>query len=218
MTTTTKRPPIKETVGAQYICFATPGEFKGTYEEDIERAEIVKTVSVSENTETTPVYASGKVYLNDTTTASAEISVETIAFDSETLAKARGDKLHESGLILSGSSKNERPFFAYGKVVLYKGAYRYDWYPKCQLTANTDETKTKEESFGEQNETFTISALPFDDDGNLVARAESNLIKLKDITEEKFFSKPILTEADFKALAPEEPASKSVLKTIAESK
>ena len=41
----TKRPPMKETVGAQYICFAKEteeGEFDGTYETDVEKTEVVK--------------------------------------------------------------------------------------------------------------------------------------------------------------------------------
>lgn len=59
----TKKPAMKQTVGAQYMCFAdaTEGkEYDGTYEADVEKTEVVKSVKVTENSETSDVYASGK--------------------------------------------------------------------------------------------------------------------------------------------------------------
>ena len=95
MSINNKRPPVKETVGAQYICFANTAEesdeFTGTYEEEVEKTEVVKSVSVSENAESTPVKASGKVYMTASADASTEISVEVIAFVSRTLARMRGE-------------------------------------------------------------------------------------------------------------------------------
>ena len=89
-----------------------------------------------------------------------------IAFPIDTLAKARAATVDEGGLIKDGAPKT-RPFFAYGKVVLMKnGHFRYEWYPKCKLTENSDETATREESPSEQNDTFTISAYSFDAEGN----------------------------------------------------
>ena len=44
----TKKPAMKQTVGAQYMCFAdaTEGkEYDGTYEADVEKTEVVKSVS-----------------------------------------------------------------------------------------------------------------------------------------------------------------------------
>lgn len=194
-----KRPPIKETVGAQYVCFAVSGDenqFTADYEENVEKTEVVKSVSVSENSETTPVNASGKVYTTESQTSSTDISVEVVAFPATTISKMRSDKLDESGLIFKGG-KGTRPFFAYGKVVsLQGGNYRYDWYPKCQLTANTDEVKTKEDSFSEQNDTLTINAQAFNDNADIVVSIESDHKIPEGLTEEKFFSKPILTPED----------------------
>lgn len=204
MSIKTSRPPIKETVGAQYTCFATEGEagqFTASYEEGVEKTEVVKSVSVTENSETTPVIASGKNYMSVTDTSSTDISVEVIAFPAETRAKMRGDSITESGLLLKGSSKNQRPFFAYGKVVKLSGGFcRWDWFPKCQLTANTDESKTKEDKFAEQNDTLTISAMPFDDDNNICVSIETDYKCPEGLTEDKFFSKPILTESDLKSV------------------
>ena len=163
MSITTKKPPIKESIGAQYVCFDQSGndEYSGTYSEEVEKTEVVKSVKVTENAENTDVYSSGGVYDTDSSTASTDIEVEVIAFPAETLAKMRGDVVDAGGLVLSGG-KGVRPFFAYGKVVkLKRGKVRLEWYPKCKLSENTDETKTREESFSEQTDTITIKAYPF---------------------------------------------------------
>lgn len=108
----TRKPPLKETVGAQYVCFNTPdenGQWTETFEESVEKTEVVKSVKVTENTGTTDVYASGKIYDTDTRQPSTNIEVEVVAFPADTLAKARGDEVTKSGLILSGG-KSVRPF------------------------------------------------------------------------------------------------------------
>ena len=137
---------------------------------------------------------------------STNIAVEVIAFPDATLCKMRGDAVGENGLILSGGSGEgrQRPYFAYGKVVkLMGGKVRYDWFPKCKLAENTDSASTKEESFSEQTDTITIVAYPFNEAGDIVARVSSDAKTIEGLTEEKFFAKPILTDAELKtALTP----------------
>ena len=197
----TKRPPMKETVGAQYICFAKEteeGECDGTYETDVEKTEVVKTVKVTVNADTGDSYASGKVYDSDTPTKSIDIETEVIAFPEDTLAKMKGDSVDAGGLILSGSN-SQRPFFAYGKVVkLRHGGYRYEWYPKCKLTENSDDISTSEDKTSEQTDTIKIKAYPFDDAGNIVAKITESSAP-EGMTEDKFFAKPILTKEDLAA-------------------
>ena len=51
MSINTKKPAMKQTVGAQYMCFAdaTEGkEYDGTYEADVEKTEVVKSVKVTD--------------------------------------------------------------------------------------------------------------------------------------------------------------------------
>ena len=192
---------MKETVGAQYICFAIvteEGEFDGTYETDVEKTEVVKTVKVTVNADTGDSYASGKVYDSDTPTKSIDIETEVIAFPEDTLAKMKGDSVDAGGLILSGSN-SQRPFFAYGKVVkLRHGGYRYEWYPKCKLTENSDDISTSEDKTSEQTDTIKIKAYPFDDAGNIVAKITESSAP-EGMTEDKFFAKPILTKEDLAA-------------------
>ena len=196
----TKRPMMKETVGAQYYAFNTPtesGEFNpGTYGQTV-RTETVKKINTTENQDSTTVKASGKDYMTVTQSSNVEIAVEVIAFDPDDLAKMRGDIVGTKGLISSGRN-TERPYFAYGKVVKkVNGGVRYDWYPKCQLVENTDEISTKEESFSEQNDTVTIRAFAFNEAGDIKNYVDSESANYPEgLTEEKFFTKPIITETD----------------------
>lgn len=197
---TTRKPPMKETVGAQYLCFAEDGgdgEFDGTYEANVEKTEVVKQVKVTENSDTDDTWASGKVYDSDTTCTSIDIETEVVAFPDDTLARMKGDTV-EGGLALSGGN-GIRPFFAYGKVVkLRRGGYRYEWYPKCKLTENSDDIATSEEKSSDQTDTIKIRAYPFDENGNIVARVFSASAQ-EGLTEDKFFMKPVLTKEDLAA-------------------
>lgn len=201
MSIKTKKPARKQTVGAQYICFGNetdPGEYDGTYETDVEKTEVVKSVKVTENSETSDAYASGKVYDSDTPTTSVDIEVEVIAFPDDTISRMRGDTIGSGGLILSGGN-SERPFFAYGKVVRLKnGSCRFEWYPKCKLTENSDDVSTSEEKASEQTDTIKIRAYPFDAAGNILSKVTESTAP-EGLTEEKFFAKPILKDADLAA-------------------
>ncbi len=195
-----KRPPRKESVGAQFICFAQPGEdgeWTGLFEEDVERTAVVKTVTVTENSESTDVYASGEVYDTDTSVAADDIEVEVVAFPADTIARMRAATIGTGGLVKDGAPKT-RPFFAYGKIVMLKnGNFRYDWYPKCKLKENSDEVATREESSSEQNDTITISAYGFDAEGHKKNYVDSTMESFPEgITEDKFFGKVIVTDED----------------------
>lgn len=198
MSITKKKPPIKETVGSQFMCFNTmneDGDWTNQYEANVEQTDVVKSVKVTENSDSQPVHASGIIYDTEDTTSSIDIEVEVIAFPYDTLCRMRGDSVDEGGLILSGGNgeKRARPFFAYGKVVKLKGGkVRYDWYPKCKLAENSDEAKTSEESYSEQTDTIKISAYPFNDAGDIVSRVSSDVNFPQGLTEAKFFAKPIL--------------------------
>lgn len=205
MAITSKRPPRKESVGAQYVCFnkmSEDGEWTNQFEEDVERTAVVKSVSVTDNAENTDVYASGEVYDTDVSQAAATIEVEVVAFPADTLAKMRAETVDDGGLILGGAN-NTRPFFAYGKVVKLKNnKVRYEWYPKCKLSENSDEVATSEESPSEQNDTITIAAYSFDAAGHKRAYVDSSAANFPEgMTEDKFFAKPILTKEDLAAAA-----------------
>lgn len=199
MSIATKKPARKETVGAQYVCFNKMDEnndFTNTFEEGVEKTEVVKSVKITENSEPTTTYASGKVYDSDTETSTVDIETEVIAFPDDTLAKMRGDNVNDGGLILSGGNR-VRPYFAYGKVVLLRGGkVRYDWYPKCKLSENSDDTSTKEDKASEQTDTIKITAYPFNADGDIVAKVSSDVNFPEGLTEEKFFGQVIMTQAD----------------------
>ena len=56
--------------------------------------------------------------------------------------------------------------------------------------------------FSEQTDTVTIKAYPFNDNGDIKAMVDSTMASFPSgLTEEKFFTKPILTKEDLKAAA-----------------
>ena len=203
MPITTKKPKMKETVGALYYAFNTMtenGEFDPEAYEATIKSEVVKTINTTDNATSTTVRASGKDYETVNQSASVENEVEIIALDPEDLSKMKGDDIHENGLILSGAPR-KRPFFAFGKVVKkVGGAIEFVWYPKCQLIENTDEAATSEEEFSEQNDTITIRAYAFDEEGNTSVRVNSEMTSFPEgLTEEKFFEVPILDDTGLTA-------------------
>ena len=202
MAITKKTPAVKQSVGAQYICFATDID-PLTYDTAVEKSETVKNISTTENAEMVPVRASGAIYKNVVGPSDIEISTEVVAFVAETLAKMKGETTDTGGLVLSGAPA-ERPTFGYGKVVkLDGGIVRYEWFPKCQLVGNTDDIGTSEDSFKEQNDTLTIKAQPFDAAGNTKTYVQSDMTTFPTgLTEDEFFAKPILTPADLLAANP----------------
>lgn len=203
MSINTKKPPLKESVGAQYYCFnvmTDEGEWTEEFEPDVTKTDVVKSVKVTESANATDVYASGKVYDTDNSSPGSSIEVEVIAFPVDDLARMRGDNVEAGGLILSGGNRL-RPFFGYGKTVMQKGnRKRYEWYPKCKLSENTDEAKTSEESFSEQTDTITIKAYAFNDEGDIKVMVDSASVNFpEELTEDKFFAKPVLCKEDLAA-------------------
>lgn len=207
MSIKTKKPMVKETVGALYYTFDTPdeqGNFTGTYEEDVVKKDVVKNIGTTENSEVTVVKASGQDYITVNQNESIEMAVEVVAFDAEDLARMRGDVIGKAGLNRSGRTAT-RPFFAFGKVVKkLDGKFELAWYPKCQLVENTDDIATKEENFSEQNDTVTIKAYAYNEEGDKKTYVNNEMSKFPEgLTEEKFFAKPILTDEDLtKAVTP----------------
>ena len=199
----TKRPMIKQTVGALYLAFNTPdekGEFDLTKFEETIKSEVVKTIDTTESAESTVVRASGREYTTADQISSVEQSVEVVAFDPGDLARMRGDNIGKN-LVKSGAPA-QKPYFAFGKVVKkVGGAVEFVWYPKCKLQSNTDNIQTSEENFNEQNDTIVIKAYSFDDEGNKSVRINSEMKNFPEgLTEEQFFTKPITSDTEIETL------------------
>ena len=128
------------------------------------------------------------------------MAIQVVAFDPGDLARMRGDVIGVAGLNRSGRTAR-RPFFAFGKVVKkINGKFEYAWYPKCQLVENTDNIATKEENFSEQNDTVTIRAYSYNDDGDKKTYVNNEMSNFPEgLTESNFFAAPILDDADLAA-------------------
>lgn len=197
----TKKPMIKETVGGMYYNFNTPdesGEYDPTtYETDTYQCNNIKNINTTENAESVTVKASGEDYETVSQNENIDMAVEVVAFDPGHLAKMRADTIGEGGLNRSGRTAR-RPYFAFGKVKkMVGGGVEYAWYPKCQLVENTDDIATREETFSEQNDTVTIRAYAYNAAGDKKTYVNSEMSNFPEgLTEEKFFAKPILEDAD----------------------
>lgn len=200
-----KKPMIKQTVGDMYYAFnamTENGEFNPKEYEETTQCSNVKNIGTTENAESTTIRASGQDYDTVNQSTSIDMAVEVVAFDVSDLAKMRGDDTSDKGGLMLSGAPNKRPYFAYGKVVKkVGGGVRYEWFPKCQLVENTDDIATSEDTFSEQNDKVTIRAYSFDDAGNKKTYVDSEASNFPaGITEEKFFTKPILTKEDLVAV------------------
>lgn len=203
MTIASKKPPIKLTVGAQYICFntmTTDGEWQsGQYASDVTKLPTVVSAEISDVADTYDAYASGAIYDTDTDVIAKQIAVENIAFSNLLIAQMRGDTI-DGGVIVSGG-KRVRPYFAYGLVKLFKdGSKHLCWYPKCKLIENDDTNATSNESHTDQNKSVTIKAFTINDNGDTDVSIDTSVTEYADVTEAEFFATPIETAAEAKAL------------------
>ncbi len=203
MAITKKKPPIKLTVGAQYICFNTmdsENDWTETFETDVIKLPTLVSAAVTDNTDAYDAYASGQIYDTDTAVASKTIATSNLAFSEALLAKMRGDVV-DGGVVLGGGRKAIRPYFAYGIVVNKKdGSQDLRWYPKCKLTENDDVSNTSTDAHQDQNYSVTIKAFGFDADEHVEVRALTSEEGYESITEDAFFAAPLLTAAAVKAL------------------
>ena len=107
MAITKKKPPVKVTAGAQYICFNTmnaDNEWTEDFETTVLQLPTVVNVAVTDNTDAYDAYASGQIYDTDTVVTSKSIAVTNIAFGDALLAKMRGDDV-DGGIVLGGGRK-----------------------------------------------------------------------------------------------------------------
>ena len=198
-----KKPSVKLTVGAQYICFNTMdanNDWTDAFETDVIKLPTVTQVQVTDNSDSYDSYASGAIYDSDTEIQSKDIQETNLAFSDTLLAKMRGDVV-DGGVIVEGKLGTVRPYFAYGFVVQKKnGELDLRWYPKCKLVENSDSTATSEESHSDQTDDITIRAYRMSDDKGIAVRVNTGEEGYDTVTEDAFFAAPLTTADAAKAL------------------
>lgn len=203
-TMTEKRPAMKLTVGAQYICFDTmddSGNWTDKFDANVIKLPTVSQVDISDDADAHSTYASGDLYDSDTDISSVTIKTTNVAFDDLTVEKMKGSDI-DGGAVLSGGV-TRRPYFAYGIVSEKKdGTLDLRWYPKCKLADQSDKTSTSADKWSDQTDDLTITAYGFDAAKHKCVRCLTSDATTKNVTEDKFFAAPVLTAAAVKALAP----------------
>ena len=202
---TKKHPPVKVTAGSQYICMNTMdsnNEWTTSFSSDVIELPTVVKVEISDNSDSYQTYASGAVYDSDTPVTYQDISEENVAFPNMLQALLRGETVDSDGVALGGGY-GVRPYFAYGIAIKRKdGSWEYRWYPKCKLVENTDSTETSEDSHKDQNESLTIRAYGYNENGNTYVRAFTGESGMATMTAAAFFASPLLSIAAVKAALP----------------
>ena len=134
----TKRPPMKETVGAQYLCFNTmdtDGRWTSTFAEEVEKTEVVKSVKSHGKWRNQLIHTRQEQCMTVILQQLQQISRwKLLHFRLIHLQNYVVTMLILMVLFFQVETDHDH-IFAYGKVVkLRKGGYRYDWYPKCKLS------------------------------------------------------------------------------------
>lgn len=198
-----KKPPVKLTVGAQYICFDTMNADNGwtdKFESEVIKLPTVTQVEITDNTDSYDAYASGAIYDSDTVVQTKDIQTTNLAFSDALLARMKGDTVN-GGIIVEGKASTVRPYFAYGIVVLKKGGgLDLRWYPKCKLTENSDSAATSTDSHSDQTDSVTIRAYRMDEEKGIAVRIDTTETGYENVTEDKFFASPVTTESAAEAL------------------
>ncbi len=208
MTITQKKPAIKLTVGGLYYAINKPtegNEFDPEKYEATVNSPVIKNVNITPNEESVSIKASGTDYDTISQSSGPELEFEVVAIDPTDLAIMKSDNKDNSGLMSTGRPTT-RPFVAIGFPIVKKGDFkRYEWYPKCKLVENSDETATQEDSFSEQNETIKFKAYAFNAEGDYRNYVDSEMSNFPEtLTEEDFFEKPIITGEDLTTAAAKE--------------
>ena len=208
-TITEKRPPVKLTVGAQYICFNTMDEnnaWTNNFETEVVKLPTVTQVQITDNADSYDSYASGAIYDSDTDVPTKDIAVTNLAFSDLLLSKMKGDLVDE-GVVVEGRGGVTRPYFAYGIPVLKKnGEKDLRWYPKCKLVENSDTTQTSTDSHSDQTDDLTIRAYRMNDEDGITVKINTAEEGYTGVTEEAFFAAPLCTKDAAKALKASAPA------------
>lgn len=204
-----KKPSVKLTVGAQYICFNTMDANNGwtnAFETEVVKLPTVTQVQVTDNADSYDSYASGAIYDSDTDVPTKDIAVTNLAFPDLLLARMKGDTVDE-GVVVEGKGGIARPYFAYGIVVLKKnGEKDLRWYPKCKLVENSDSTQTSTDSHSDQTDDVTIRAYRMSDENGIAIRLNTAEEGYTAVTEEAFFAAPLCTKDAAKAMKAAAPA------------
>lgn len=184
-------------VGAQYICFWEKEQTDNqiAFAANVTKLKTVASIQTTEERSESKVFGSNEVYDVDTSVTPPKMTVENLAFPPIVLATMRGNEI-KNGFVVH-STYDEPGYFAYGVVFPKKsGKTNFVWYPKCKLVSASDAANTKDDSGpNTQNRSVEIQSFTFDDKGSYKVEYDTELLSGDtdpQITEEKFFEKPLL--------------------------
>lgn len=185
------------TVRAQYYCLINSYDENGhpVYDEKVYKNEALVNVKPATTAPTLDIWASGKRYDQLMKRKLTALEVTAIGMPKEIFNPAQG--IETSGGFAFEKERPERKHFAWGYVVDFDdGTQGFRWYADCVMGQFDGESKTETADLNEPSNVYTFSAVPHY--GNTktdyftgdVADGETAL------TEEQFFTAPILRKED----------------------
>lgn len=172
------------------------GTAKPTYEDEVIKTPIVKSLGLARQQTESKITASGIVYDTLAVTTGAEITLGVVALPADILDPALGSKV--KGAFAYDKTSDVGKEFAFGYYLeRSNGSKVYYWHPTCKLVPSDDKYEDKKDGNVDPNVEYKIQVIPTPDglwrvryDTEKVAEGTA-VLKLED-----FFAKPIFDEAD----------------------
>lgn len=203
-TITSKKPAYRVSVRDAFICFIDSHTAGGavTYENEIVRLPVLKSVGVRPDAQEKKIYASGIVYAQTTRVSGTDLEVDAVALPTDLVRKARGAvRVGTSGLSYDQAHPT-RPEFAFGFIDdMSDGSEEYRFYPRCVLNIPEEDHETSEDEDPDPEDSYTISSMPTEENVTRVYYATGDAATGKTpLTPEAFFGALPYTVAQIEAL------------------
>lgn len=198
----------KLTVDDGYLRFikSVDGD-KAVYDAEVHQLDTLKSVDLSVDMSQKKIYASGKVYDITSNVRGGELAVDTVAVPAEIADKARGAVRVGAGAYDVNLPQAQE--FAFGfQANMSDGSKVYVLYPRCQLTYDSEQDKTSDDSDIDPSEQYKIEAMPTAEGLWRIKYYTSDVPEgKKPYTMAEFMAKGLYTKADVDAYFGAEPAA-----------
>jgi len=189
------KPEFEVTIGSAYFCFIeSKTNDTITYENEVFEVPTIKTLGVTREVSSLPVWASGDIYKYLNQTAGADIALVAVTLPQDMLAKIEGST-KQGGHTFNRTNDIEREFaFGYWGEN-YDRSFTYVWHPVCKLIPTEENHATRTQDLTDPQRNYSVKVLPF----NNVWRHKYSTKQAieageQPLTKEEFFLLPIYTE------------------------
>jgi len=204
------RPTYEVSVGAAFFCPIVSRDNESiTYETDVIRADVIKTLGITPQVAEQEIWASGVLFDYINQTSGADIALAAVALPPALLNKLSG-AAQKGGFSFNRVNDLEKEFaFGYwgenrdGTLVFY-------WHPVCKMAPGEETKTTRQNDPPDPEKNFNIKVIPFGGgEKGGVWRTKydqgAEVAEVTPLTIEQFFAQPIYREDQIPTQTPGEP-------------